>query len=365
MTRRISLGCALLAILLAACRQTVVLDDLGPDAGQPGTGGISGGGKGGVGPSDASTDGRCFGSGQLLQYTSDQPQIVVALDRSTAMNETFGMNGQTPVMVALNAIDAELSKYDGHNGRPSIQFYFLDFPDTAADCAGSMGCCPSDVTGNFDNFEQEANACHAPGQNSCLQSTNRPTAAALSKAEDFFMFSDGPQHGNERYVLLITDDDPGGACNTNDACSDALDAVKGLTGIGVTTEVVDLGSDGPCLNDLANAQGVFPSPYYLTSTPPTDLPDTIDQIITTGISQDVCRLTLTAPPASGHLAVTYGGVSQPQDSGTTGNGWNFDGNTRVFLHGSLCQNFLHSNTNGMFGLVICDGCCPGSLGQTP
>ena len=221
--------------------------------------------------------------------------------------------------------------------------------------------------------------------------------AALSKAENFFMFSDGPQHGNERYVLLITDDDPGGACNTNDACSDALDAVKGLTGIGVTTEVVDLGSDGPCLNDLANArcilfidpargeqrggvgrlkcggdclndlanaQGVFPSPYYLTSTPPTNLPDVVDEI-TTDVAQDACRLTLTAPPASGHLAVTYGGVSQPQDSGTTGNGWNSDGNTRVFLHGTLCQSFLHSNPNGMFGLLISDGCGPGYFGQTP
>jgi hypothetical protein len=365
--RAFSLGCALLAVALAACQQTVVLDDLPPDAGRTGTGGAggNGSGKGGSGPSDASTDGRCFGNQQPLQYTPDQPQIVVALDRSTAMNETFGMNGQTPVMVALNAIDAELSNYDGHNGRPSIQFYFLDFPDTAGDCTSAMGCCPSDVTGSFNDFEQQANACHSPGPNNCLQSTNRPTAAALSKAQSFFMFSDGPQHGNERYVLLITDDDPGGACaSSNGACSDALDALKGLTAMGVTTEVVDLGSDGPCLNDLANAQGVFPSPYYLTSTPPTDLPDLIDSI-TSDVAQDACRLTLASPPTSGSLAVTYGGVLQQQDSGTTGNGWHYDGKASVFLHGSLCQNFLHNSQGSFGGLQLYDGCLADHLGGNP
>ena len=85
--RAISLGCALLAVALAACQQTLVLDDLPPDAGCPEPGGVSGaggtsGGKGSGGPSDASTDGRCFGDRSSIA-TADVPQVIVALDRST------------------------------------------------------------------------------------------------------------------------------------------------------------------------------------------------------------------------------------------------------------------------------------------
>ncbi len=364
MKRAISLGCALLAGALAACQQTVVLDDRPPDAGGQGTGGSrgDGGGKGGSGPSDASTDGRCFG-GQVLSYSVDVPQILVALDRSSAMNASFGTTDQ--LHAALSAIQADVSKYSGsHNSRPPIQFYFLDFPDTASDCNASSGCCPSDVTSSYGDF-QNAATCNGSGP-MCLQSTDRPIAAALGRAYEYYAFSSGPPHSNERYVLLVTDGDPQGACPSNNtACTDAETAVAELSSgsVGVTTEVVAIGADAPCLNELATATGVVPSPYYVAPGP-NDLPKSIDQIVGT-VAQNGCRLTLSAPPTSGHLSIAFDGIPEPQDPGTTGNGWNYDNNTRVFLHGTLCQSFLQSSPNSSFGLQIYDGCLPDHTGQNP
>ena len=54
MTRRISLGCALLAILLGACQQTLMFEDLSADASRSSSGGTNGtGGSGGSKPTDA------------------------------------------------------------------------------------------------------------------------------------------------------------------------------------------------------------------------------------------------------------------------------------------------------------------------
>ena len=367
MTRRISLGCALLAIFLGACQQTLVLEDRAPDAGRTGRGGTSGGGSGGRsdgGPSDASSDVRCNGS--QLFYTSDVAQILVALDKSSTMGASLG--GVSRFQAALNAVQSDVSKYNARNGRASIQFAFLDFPDSATDCNAANGCCPSVVTTSYSDF-QNANSCDSSGPNACFQLTTRPTAAALDEAITYFTgLGGGVVHGGERFVLLITDDDPQGTCPDNndmDACSAAIAKVGTLSGgnLGVTTEVVAIGSSTPCLTELANSQGgVFPSPYYLVSLP-NDLPTAVDQIASTA-AQNACRLTLTSPPESGQVTVYLGNTMQLQDNGTTGNGWNYGGDdTRIVLHGSLCTSFLYPNGPGQ-QLQIYDSCPPRN-GQFP
>ncbi len=197
-------------------------------------------------------------------------------------------------------------------------------------------------------------------QSSCLQSSSRPTAVALEKAYEYY----GPttyQHSNERYVLLITDDAPQGSCAGSSTCGDAITAIDTLSGIGVTTEVVAIGQGALCLSQLATAQPVFPSPYYVASGP-TDLSNAIEQI-TAVAAQNSCRLTLSSPPPSGYLTVKFNNMNQMQDSGTNGNTWNYGGDnnsTRVYLHGMLCANFLQTILQGtpssFPGLRIYDGC---------
>jgi len=369
-TRRISLGCALLVILLGACQQTLVLDDRSGDASVPGTGGKTG--TGGTQTDASSSDAHCSANPSLISSTPDKSQILVALDRSSAMGANFGgVGGESQLQAALDAVQTYVTKYSGgHNGSVSIQFAFLAFPDPSNNCNAGTGCCVTQVTNSYSDFES-ANTCSGPMQN-CLLSSTRPTAAALYAALDYYNATSGggSQHSNERYVLLITDDAPQGSCvDGSSSCSDALTAVNSLSYLGVTTEVIAIGPGALCLSQLAAEQPVIPSPYS-TASMPQDLSDKI-QAITETVAQNSCRLTLSSPPTSGRLWVTFNGAVQTQDSGTTGNGWSYSGDysTRVFLHGSLCnaylQSLLQGMPNGSFGLQIYDGCPAQHSGGNP
>ena len=372
MTRRISLGCALLAILLAACQQTVVLDDLSPDAGHGGTGGT--GGKG-VGPVDASSDGRCFGNQPppTIMFTTDTPQVLVALDRSSAMNEPLDMTNVSQLNAALNALTTLAQTYEpssgGRKNAATIDFAFLDFPEAPLDCTAANGCCSGDVTPSsteqvftYQMFDAAENACNSNssgGAPSCIQSKNRPIAAALSKARDYFVSIGAAAHGNERYVLIVTDGDPAGGCSlTANDCMDALSAVGNLSDLGVTTEVVAIGDGAPpCLTELASPAGMAPYP-----APTTDAVFPTLQMVIYSIAQTDCRLTLAQAPSSGELTVQYGGMEEQPDGSSNSDSWSYGGSgTRIILHGSLCDNFLKNN----FGLQIYDGCVPAHFGQNP
>jgi hypothetical protein len=372
-TRRISLGCALLAVLGGGCQQRLVLDDRAADASLSGTGGKNGSGGRGGGPTDASSvDAHCSPNPPTIPYQPDKPQILVALDRSSAMGASFGgMSSESELQAALDAVQTYVTKYSGgHNGSASIQFAFLAFPDPSNNCNSSNGCCVTQVTSSYSDFEA-ANTCSGPMQN-CLLSSTRPTAAALYAALEYYNSTNGggPQHSNENYVLLITDDDPHGSCTDGSAiCSDAIAAVKALSYIGVTTEVIAIGPGAFCLTDLAQEQNVIPSPYSTVSTP-QELSTQI-QMLTAAVAQNSCRLTLSSPPTSDSLLVKFNGAKQNQDSGTTGDGWFYSGDysTRLFLHGSLCNMYLQSLLQGMptgsVGLQIYDGCPSQHPGGNP
>lgn len=354
MTVRFRLACALVGVILGGCRQTVVLDDLGPDAGRPGTGGS------GVAPGDASSDGRCFGNpAQPIPYTADVPQMLVALDRSSEMNQLFDGTQQTELSWALSSILSEVEGNNGRNSRRNIAFSFLDFPDIASDC-NTTSCCASFWTDDYTNFYQQA-TCSLAGSTMCLESDNRPTTAALGRAIDFYDSpGSGSQHNDDRYVLLVTDGDPAGPCGAD--CNDAIMKAADLSNnMNVTTEVVVIGSDATCLHDAANAEGFSFLPYSVATTT-AELSNTIDQIVQT-VANDGCRLTLTQP-TSGSLTVVFNEEIQQPDPGTSGNGWNYRNGT-VFLHGDLCQNYLQGNPNSPYGLQIYDGCVSDRFSQAP
>jgi hypothetical protein len=380
-TRRISLGCALLGLLVGACQQTWVLDDLSPDSGLTGTGGsgASGGGGKGVGPVDASSDGRCFGSQppEPIGFTADTPQVLIALDRSSAMNEPLDTMSPSQLNAALNALTALAETYEpssgGRNNAATIDFAFLDFPENPTDCVAANGCCSGDVTPlatdqtfTYQMFDAAENMCNGNNNGeppSCIQSKDRPIAAALGQAYDYFSGIGAAPHGNERYVLLVTDGDPSGGCSTTgDDCMDALMAVGKLSDLGVTTEVVAIGNGAPCLTELAGPAGM--TPYTATTT---DAVYSQLLAVTTVIAQTDCRLTLTEAPSSGELIVEYGQgqAVQTEDGTSTSQTWSYGSdNTRIILHGTLCTNFL-KDQNGPFGLQIYDGCAPEHFDQNP
>ena len=366
MTRRMSLACALTALLLGACQQTLVLDDLSPEAGSSGTGGS------GVGPSDASSDARCFGTqSQMVSFVPETPQVVIALDRSSTMTETLFGPPDTEFSAAATGLSAEVSSYapsGQHNGRRAISFAYLDFPDDAKDCSGGPSCCSTDVvsTNSYTAFQDATSAGDG------VQSANRPIFAALSRAHDYYDFGPGSMTTGQRYVLLVTDGAPGG-CSSGSPPADCQDAVGEITALSddldVITVVVEVGSQlsTACLEDLAAAQGT-PPPWYIDASLYNDAttPNYLASVLGTvanGIAGGACRLTLAYTPSSpDQLSVTYNnGAVLPAGN----NGWTYEsdaGTPYVVLHGTACQSFINGQS---FDLQIYDGCALDHPAQNP
>jgi hypothetical protein len=337
-----------LALALSACAQTVVLDD------QAATGGD--GGQSNVG--DGSSDARCFASqAQQLPFKTLSPEVIVALDRSSAMNGDLSM--------ALNALAAEVPNYQN-----LIRFGFVDFPDDLDTCANA--CCvgeltppPMAATGtNYSLFEEAAYACNAdsggPSGLSCPTASQRPTEAALKACTAYY--ENDPQAFG-RYVLLVTNGPPSGNCgDANGDCSDAESEVALLDSLNVQTVIVDLGdpSNDLCLHELAIEQGTDGAPYYYV--PPADGLDDELKTITSAIATDACHLLLNAAPDDpSQVSITYDGMTIPRDDT---DGWDFNpgSSVAITLNGSACQNLVR-NRNGPLGLDVYYGCVPTHFGQ--
>jgi hypothetical protein len=351
----------LLAAALPACAQTVVLEQGVPDG--------DGGGSTGLRDGSTSTDGRCFPSqGEKLPFTMQTPEVIVALDRSTAMNMEIG-GGMTELSAVLNTLVSQVSGYG-----TLIRFGFIDFPDDLGTCPNS--CCvsplyppPATVSmANTNFFEGAAYTCNTPNTNgmgslSCPTGSQRPTAAALASCATYF----GNPSTSPQYVLLITDGEPSGGCgDARGDCQDAEDEVRALSGTGVETIVIDLGAQtmpGDCLHDFAAQQGANGAPYYYF-TDANGLGDSF-KTVADAIAADACHLTLTTAPDDPSLVSVYDGNDNqiPHDATL---GWSFDGNTTaITLNGQACQNLIGDRNNHSAGLEVLYGCGSGhGSGQT-
>ena len=371
MTRRISLGCALLAIFLVACQQTLRLDDLPADASRSGTGGKNGsGGSGGSRPTDASSDGYCA-PGQPIIATGDIPQVVVALDRSSEMLGTQFGKGQNDSQfnVAVSDLSAQVGNYayspgGQHSGRRAISFAYLEFPESTSDC-NYTGCCSTAAlpTSGYQAFTDATMNCSRLGN--CGYSNNHPIGAALSRAQDYFQFGTFPSP--ERYVLLVTDDAASGDCSAETDCQFAQDRVNYLANkLGVTTVVIQVGpgtADSTiCLQNFAVTQGAPPPWYnesdlYFSAATPEDLQNKALASAISAIAAGTCRFTLaTTPGSTNQLTVYYQSSQGPtQILPDQKNGWTYDGGggtPRLTLRGNACTSYLSSQS----GLLVYQGC---------
>lgn len=336
------------ALALAACQQTVHLfpspPDGGPDGGPTTTGKGGAGGKTDAGAPDA----HCFGAGPPLVFTADKPQMVIALDRSTGMNQSFGMYSQ--LQTALNALLAEFYDYADppHQDHPAISYWFTSFPDDDnGSCQPQTGCCAADVTTSWQAFAGRVSGCASPS-NMCVTSANRPIATALAKA-DATLGALPASSSAPRHVVLITGGSPSGSCGgpTTD-CMLAETAAHSLSMDDAKIWIVAFGDQGACLANLPTSGG-----HSYTVYTDNDLYSALDQIM----ANAVCSVTLTNPPAStANLQVYVGPNFYP--NGAT-DGWTYD-NGRLRLHGALCDAYAQYG-----GLVVSNGCGSGHGGGGP
>ncbi|HXT95728.1 MAG TPA: hypothetical protein VN853_05465 [Polyangia bacterium] len=367
MTGGFKLACALLGIAAAGCQQTWVLDESALDGGRPGTGGTSG-----VGPSDASVDGRCFGNPMQIMSTGDRPLVVVALDRSSDMasNQLIGSNN-SELDEAVNDLLSQVQSYapsGQHPNRRTLDFAYLGFPQGTT--CGTQGCCASaaDLEDSYSAFSAAAMICDSPSS-TCDQSASHPLSVALQNASAFFEFGAEGSPANERFILVVTDAAPAGNCSISgeDDCHAAADEVVTLSSSNITTVVVSIGNAQPisCFQNFIGDQGGAPPPYYNNATNDAslyysaqnaqDLQDRIGLAIQ-AMAWGTCRFSLSSAPSSqNNLAVSQvQGTTMTPIEQDPKSGWTYDSyNNRLTLHGSACNNYI---MNEFGGLQVFDTC---------
>jgi hypothetical protein len=224
-----------------------------------------------------------------------------------------------------------------------------------AGCDYPLGCCSSDVTYTPTSgaFQNAAYSCNQPG--TCVSSNNRPIAAALATAHDWFYQSPSQATG-PRFVLLVSGGPPSGNCSSSD-CQSAINRIDDLNAMQVTTYIIGMGdqtNDG-CLQNIANEVGST-SMYYTPAMSSNDLAHAL-QNVTNSIASAACHMTLATSFSSvsaAQLQVFQAGNYVNQDNR---NGWTLEsqnGAPRLVLHGSACTNFTMEG--GIYSLQVYTGC---------
>jgi hypothetical protein len=306
---------------LAACRETVVLDE-GP---------FDGGGTG--------FDGGPPNCGTPASFTPRTPTVMVALDRSDSMLQPFGYG--TALAVTRDALD----KYATANQKATL-FGYLDFPGTSF--CSSQTCCigkGSPPNRQFANFSAALHACDLTQSCGTPTGTQRPTSAAFSSFDFTFSMNEPNQ-----YVLLITNGRPDcGSGTVSGSCGDGAQTENEIAGLfnkkNVRTYVVAPGQTGldTCFNDLAAAGATGGS---RTPQDPSDLDRDIGDILHT-IATDTCDLDLsTQIRDSSRVQFYWKGMQIPRDTG-----WDIAGNGyTVILRGNWCESLIKDGKTDDFQL---------------
>jgi len=193
-----------LALPLAACRETVVFVQTPMDGGPGGATGFDGG--------------PALCTGQPTGFELEWPEIMVALDRSTGMS-TARVGNVSVLEAVRQALDETSMRF-----QKVVRFGYVEFPGGSQVCT-ACGACAGNLSPPMANLERFTAFLHACEQSnpSCPESDWRPTTAALARCADAFARFEPIS----RYVLLITNGQPDCAMGQSSACSSVLDTTRG------------------------------------------------------------------------------------------------------------------------------------------
>jgi hypothetical protein len=309
-------GFVVLALSVAACRQTVVIDLSAVDGG-------------------GGTDGGPFCSGLPTEFRIESPEVMVALDRSSPMNSRFG--DSTLLATARDALDLYAARY-----QKVVDFGYVEFPGASSFCNGQAGCCssmPSAPNPNYAKFDMALHLCDQNALPSCATASyQRPTAPALTGCD--LVFSSRQDQAN-RYVLLITNGIPDCGAGQNSGCSDAQTIVTDMArNYSVRTVVVAPGQLDPmakdCLEGIAISGGVGSPPYLPPASNQTELATTIGDVMR-AFAMDACTLDLTTVRIqdADRVGVLWKDAQIPKS------GWDLGGSGfTITLHDPWCDHLI-------------------------
>lgn len=346
----------LLVSLALACTQQIALpglddeSDAGPDGTAHDDDAMAADEDGGAsdvrgGARDAGTERPADGGFSLtcntVRLSADQenPRVVIALDRSLSMLQPVTPGGASRLQMVQKALSAAFKAFS-----PSVHFGYEEFPVQCSD----GGCCASEVvyppSPNAVQAIEKRFRCEAEPSTCYKTASDSPSHLALHRCKEFFYISARNERGTPppRYVLLITDDDPGCAATTS-TCSRALDEIADLGRVGVKTVVVGVSEElrtSGCLDRMA-ATGGAPregSPSHHLAPDETQLNQVLNEVLNK-ISIAACRFRFDAPVTSDRLMVSVAGQLVRRDPARQ-DGWEVDsgsGGQSVTIFGPACD----------------------------
>jgi hypothetical protein len=365
--RRLVLALAVTAGL-AACRQTVVLDPaLELDGGAGTSAGpidaTGAGGAGGKDAADASADaawggagtggggrdggrpesGFCFGGpSQQLGVTLRAPDLIIAVDRSAAMQTWWGSG--TRLQVIQTQTLALISKY-----QRAVRIGYAEFPAPKETCNNGLGCCAGEVeppsSMSYNAVLHVIGDCDR-NANGCVQG-QRPLGDALGKIAK--TFSSLNSAGRSRYTIVLMAGDPtcgGGGVGADGGTSSCDNAAKAVTDLSrdqeVGTAIFGVGeeaSGSACLDRLALNGGmgnVGKSPVYRLALTPNDLIQSLNNLVRT-MAAEACHIDVRSPVLDPTRVQLYIGNQLVPVDGVEG--WTFDPGTtsKITVHGDWCD----------------------------
>jgi hypothetical protein len=349
------------AVALTGCTQDVMLVDV-----------WDGGARDGYGNKDtppwSNGDAGCWTMWPWMTFTPRAAQVIVALDRSTAMQASFA--GTTRIAAVESALISTISTYQGR-----VKFGFEQFPADSADkyadcqrnscCAGSVRVDPQlNNLKSISGFVQCSDPYYTPCPTPSYDSSSN---AALAKVRDHFR-AHTAQSDDDRYVLLITSSEP--ACSglpaSSDACDDATAAANDLGGMGVRVVVLTVGyqpGPGSCLKHLSETGSSLALPRNVSAlyTPSTQsaLASALNQFVAAVAETSCTQDSWDPPPPEGAaMTVSIDRTQLPEVDSTNDDGWSFanSAGTTITLSGNACQQWISSPSSKLYVNYACSSC---------
>jgi hypothetical protein len=351
------------ALCLASCTDRILLTDTwdaGPDLAPP---------------RDAyyfpPNDVGCGNTTVHPRYTARAAQLLIMLDRSSAMQSAFaGTTRENAVESALlDAISAYQSK---------VKFGLEQFPADSSDkaygdcqrgscCAGSVKAELQPQNNNYTTLSG-AIECSDPQFYPCPSPTaDTPSYAALEKVRDYYK-SKYPLLSDDHYILLVTSSEPSCASlpDGTDLCAKALSAANELGTAGVRLFVLSVGytpDAGSCLVRLSGIGSSQDLPDGTVSLyAPSTLKDLESTVANLAVAAAHTSCTLDSidlpPPTPARVSVSIGQSDISQVDSTTKDGWSFldSAHTSIVLSGTACDKWVGSKESQLSASYSCSTC---------
>ncbi len=281
---------------------------------------------------------------ELFDFRQENPQVILALDRSASMWQKYGGSVLTRLEETQRTLRAVLATY-----HDAVHAGYLEFPSSDCSPGTGPGCCASPVISpGRDTIDpiQRRWGCVAQAPTCSETEADAPTSSALRSARN--RFADLDQSSSSRHVFLLTDSDPACSTRAGAECSQAITEAALLWGNEtVETDVFVLAEEARANGCLQSIAGVRvdsnnPSPYFHVAPTSAALQDQLEEKLA-ALSRKACTFRLTSALRPPDYLVLYFGdggsnIVVPHDP-LRGNGWEFEPDSvrRFTVYGPWCE----------------------------